>query len=290
MRAAGCPTRIADPLWKASPSATLPRSIPNGNFPKGMSFRLGTPERVNIGVRVNEFKPPETESWWIASKANSQNFSRGHRFFDHWNDQQQRAHLLVPMFPQQSRVSDLNRVWNRQRHHEARRDATLTLIDYNESRRLDRLRRTKSLLQCPDTAHHIEKVIQRSCSEPALTQPSVCQAPVLKLLNRRVDVNRMKHSRNQMTATMARECRQKNQDCAKQMSELFSAISGFEANHIPEDQLNAMRTTAEWTSSLPHRNRKLTPHLEANEDEEDGTLSLERTTRCVPSRVHFAAP
>jgi len=274
-RPAGCPTHVADPLWKATPSASVPRAMPSGNFPLGVSFRLPTPERVGIGVRINEFKPPEKESYHVAAERNGTNFSRGHRFFDHYSNMQQRANLLVPTLPRHSRVDELSRVWNEKLHHEAHRDATLALLDYNERRRLDRLRSTKGLLQQSASAHAIGRELQRSCSSTELVgaAPFGSRTSALELLNRRVDVNRIRKAEKSRGSSLARRQRHVEEDKEVRLEEVVDSISDFEAAHLPQ-QAEAMRTTSEW-SSFRRPGAPPSPVAEEVSDEElRATLTL----------------
>lgn len=263
--AAGCPTQVADPPWKASPSACVPRTNPNGNFPSGVTFRLRTPEHVGIGVRVNEFKAPEVESYHIAAERRGQHFSRGHQYFDHYTNMQQRAQLLVPSLPRHSRVDDLGRLWAQRRHHESQREATLALMDFNERRRLERLRSTKSLLQHSDTASGVNRVLHKSLSAVELSQPFGGQTQALQLLNRRVDVNRLRRSRIQLGVQVAQQRHDEAQDKLDCMDQVFSDIADFEAANVPSQQLEAMRTTLEWTTAL-RPGAPLTPLAEVDEE------------------------
>eukprot|EP00405_Crypthecodinium_cohnii_P056156 CAMPEP_0206618776 /NCGR_PEP_ID=MMETSP0325_2-20121206/60462_1 /ASSEMBLY_ACC=CAM_ASM_000347 /TAXON_ID=2866 /ORGANISM="Crypthecodinium cohnii, Strain Seligo" /LENGTH=275 /DNA_ID=CAMNT_0054141075 /DNA_START=295 /DNA_END=1122 /DNA_ORIENTATION=- len=159
--AAGCPTRIQDPLWKATPSSSSARPLPNGNFPSGVTFRLPTPERVGVGVMCNEFKPPEQESWHRAAGENGQRFARSHQYFDHYDHMQRKAALLVPVLDRHSRISDMNRVWEQRKAEEADRHGRLQAIDKLERKRLDWLRDTKSIMRRPVISQAIGRQLQQ---------------------------------------------------------------------------------------------------------------------------------
>lgn len=66
------------------------------------------------------------------------------RDFSAYCDKQQRARLLVPELPTQSRVGDLDRVWEKEQQEEERRAATLAKLDRCAQERAQRLQQTLS--------------------------------------------------------------------------------------------------------------------------------------------------
>jgi len=259
MKPAGCPTRLADPPWKATPSAFVPRPLPNGNFPGGVTFRLPTPENVGIGVRINDFRPPEKESYQRTAALNGQNFARGHNFFDHYSDMQQRAKFLVPTLPRHSRVDELKRVWEDELHHEAEREAHLAFLDFHEQQRLEKLRQTRGLLQHGPTARQVGRTLQQVCSLPVLTGPAFGSAtPAMELMNRRVDVNRLRRMQKQRGPANEREQRARLEEREARLEEVVDGLSAFERAHLPE--VDSMRTTTDWTSKMPKRQLSSPPN------------------------------
>lgn len=244
---AGCPTAVADPLWKSAPSASLPRAIPNGNFPEGVTFRLPTPRRVGIGVNVNEFKPPETESWLRCAAQNQHNFSRGHRYFDHYSNMQQRAHLLVPTLPLHSRKDELQRVWGEVKKREAKHEAVMKAINLNNQRRKDRLLCTRSLLLHVDAAQQVGRTLRRAYSSPEALGPAFgIHTQAMELLNRRVDVNQFRKSEKRKGPAHATKLREIVETAEGAICAVVRDIADFEYTNLP-DQLDAMRSTTEWS-------------------------------------------
>jgi len=105
---------------------------------------------------------------------------------------QQRSKYLVPSFPAQSRVDELNRVHADAKKLDLQRTLTLESLELNEQRRQSRLRQAKALLQTKSLSKEVSQKLQASCSLPELNDPCGEQTSVLQLLNRRVDVNRLR--------------------------------------------------------------------------------------------------
>lgn len=211
-----------------------------------MTFRLPTPSRIGVGLRVNEFRPPEQESWSRSAALNGESFARGHHFFDHYSDMQQRAQLLVPALPVHSRVDELNRVWAQKLHHEVQREASLAALRHNESVRLERLQQTKGLLRSGIAG----RTLQQACSLPSLVPPAFGSAtPAMELMNRRVDVNRLRRTQQTKARPTRDLVKARDQELGERLDEVIHDLCTFEHANLLE--VEAMRTTTDWSFKMP---------------------------------------
>mmetsp|Transcript_31425 Transcript_31425/g.56992 ORF Transcript_31425/g.56992 Transcript_31425/m.56992 type:complete len:261 (-) Transcript_31425:28-810(-) len=166
---------------------------------------------------------------------------------------QQQAHLLVPSLPQHSRIDELDRVWDRARAHEERRIAVLSLLDSAERRRMDGLRRARSLVQMPVMAQETERLLQASCTLPELKHPCGDYTAAAMLMNRRVDVNRARKSRSDVRKEQKKVLAVAEAEQAIDRESLSAEIASFESSTWPLSRDAAGETALDWTGTRPLR-------------------------------------
>lgn len=249
---AGVPYATADPPpagpkgYRSDPS---PSAMPRGTFPDGgLAFRLPTPLDKGIGVQVNCFRPPETHPFRVVQDERAGNFARGRGACLHYRHMQQSAKYLVPSFPTQSRVDELNRIHSDARKHEMQRTLMLESLEENEKRRQFRLRQAKAMLRSKDISKEVSQKLQASMSLPDLNEPCGEQTPVLQLLNRRVDVNRIKKCRSQMALQQKAEVVKQAVVVTPELKELLDDIDRFEGDNLPELNM-ILETVVDWKNS-----------------------------------------
>jgi len=223
--------------------------MPRGTFPEGkITFKLPTPRDRGIGVQINEFRPPEKHPFRVVAEERAGNFARGRGMCLHYRHMQQHAKYLVPSFPVSSRVDELNRVHANARYHDLQRTLTLESLELNEQRRQSRLRQAKTLLQTKSLSKEVSQKLQASCSLPDLNDPCGEQTPVLQLLNRRVDVNRLKKCRSQMAIQQKAEVVKQAVVETPELKELCEDIRRFEDDNLPDLNL-VLETVVDWKNS-----------------------------------------
>lgn len=165
----------------------------------------------------------------------------------HYCHMQQRAKYLVPSLPAHSRVDELDRIHSYAKNHEFQRTLTLDALEKNEMRRQHRLQQAKTILQSKALSREVGKKLQASCSLPELESPCGDQTGVLQLLNRRVDINRLKKCRSDLVL-------QQNAVTVKQavvetpeLKELLEDIQRFEEDHLPSELV--LETVVDWKNS-----------------------------------------
>lgn len=225
-------------------------AMPSGSMPIGkVTFRLPTPSDRGIGVQIGQFRPPEKNAYMVAAEERAGSFARGIGPCLHYRHMQQSSKYLIPSQPSMSRTEEGARVHAKAKSFEIQRAMTLESLEQNEQRRQTRLRQAKMLLQTRTFSKEIAQKLQASCSLPELgADPCGEQTPVLELLNRRVDVNRLKKCRREMAE-------QQNKQVVKQavvqtpdLKELIDDISRFESDNLPD--LNVvLETVVDWKNS-----------------------------------------
>jgi len=173
--------------------------------------------------------------------------------FSQYRHEQQRMRLLVPSLPLQSRIDELDRVWDRARQHEERRVTVHALVDHAERRRLNGLRRTKSLVQQPELAQKTEKLLTASCSLPELDKPCGAYTTAAQLMNRRVDVNRLRRCRSDMAKKQTRQLAAVEAKKVESRNKMQEEIDSFEAMTWPLSRDAAGETALDWTGTRPLR-------------------------------------
>lgn len=173
--------------------------------------------------------------------------------FTQYRHEQQRMRLLVPSLPLQSRIDELDRVWDRARQHEERRVAVHALVDHAERRRLNGLQRTKSLVQQPALAQKTEKLLTASCSLPELAKPVGAYTAAAQLMNRRVDVNRLRRCRTDLLKEQKRQLAAVEAEKAESRTKIHEEIDSFEAMTWPLSRDAAGETALDWTGTRPLR-------------------------------------
>lgn len=245
---AGLFTREADPpstSLKVHRSNVAPAAIhTRGTFPDsgGLTFRLPTP----LQIRVADLKEPEDPTYRTVARELGGNFARGRGGFSHYCHMQQQAKQLIPTLPMQSRVDELNRVKARTKLHELQRTIALENLERSEQRRLTRLQHAKTLLHNPALSKDVGQVLQASCSLPSLQRPCGDQTPAMKLLNRRVDVNRLKKCRSQILHKVKEDNTMLFKTKKSDLGAVVDEIRLFEATHIPDALIE---TKVDWKSS-----------------------------------------
>lgn len=238
---AGHLSTSADPLHPvytlrrhaSEPSAS---AMPNGHFPSGkLTFRLATPAQVGVGVIANEFKQPEPHAYNAMSAARNGHFARGHGGFNQYCHMQQKAKMLVPSLPMHSRVDELHRVSTYAKRFEAQRTATLESLHHNDQRRMARLRQAKTLLHTRSLSKDVNKKLQASCTLHDI-EPEPCGelSPTMQLLNRRVDINRLKRCRTQLAQQQKHEDAKQAVVKVPELKEVVADIKRFESEHLPD--------------------------------------------------------
>eukprot|EP00927_Polykrikos_kofoidii_P066687 TRINITY_DN62244_c0_g1_i1.p1 TRINITY_DN62244_c0_g1~~TRINITY_DN62244_c0_g1_i1.p1 ORF type:complete len:290 (+),score=48.83 TRINITY_DN62244_c0_g1_i1:31-870(+) len=190
------------------------------------------------------------------------------RDFSNYRDMQQRARLLVPEHPVQSRGADMERVWAQKQQEEERRAATLARLDRCAQERADRLQQTLSKVrdegatrkQRPQpppltclspfsssvVAEDTTSSAGASCSAgmtPASTSASAAAAAMAcadatarasgtagsaKFLGRRLDVNRVRLRQVQQVDEQRRMGQESLAREAKRLADVLEAIDEFE--------------------------------------------------------------
>merc|ERR1712187_706329 len=105
-------------------------------------------------------------------------------------------------------------------------------LERNEQRRLTRLHHAKTLLYNPALSKDVGQVLQASCSLPALKRPCGEQTPAMKLLNRRVDVNRLKRCRSETLHKVKADATTLLNTQKLDLGDVVDDIQVFEATHI----------------------------------------------------------
>jgi len=247
---AGCLTRAEDPHpaslkgFRSDPEVGA-MAMNRGAFPAGMTFKLPSPRKVGV-FSLGE---PEVPSYQAVVAENGPNFARGRRAFNHYCHMQQKAKMLIPSLPVQSRVDECNRVQKHAREWEAYRQSTLDAIEQNEQRRLDRLKLNKSLLQTRSISRDVGRRLQASCSLPEIKNP--CGAPgqqtdALKLLNRRVDVNRLKKCRSELIQKQKSKATKLLNEKNMHLEEVMDDMRRFDEKHDPSALI---ATLVDWKST-----------------------------------------
>lgn len=159
---------------------------------------------------------------------------------------QHQMRFLVPALPVHSRIDDLDRVWQQEMQHEARRAAILTLVDYQERKRLAHLRETRAMVGVP-CARETNRLMQASCSLSELTRPFGDRTAAIQLLNRRVDVNR--HRKIRAALHMEHQRSSAADASAKQavVEDAYRHIAEFEDQRWPSTKDLAGHTAHDWT-------------------------------------------
>jgi hypothetical protein len=244
---AGHYTMAADPgapQLRSSASA-----MPRGTFHSNkVSFRLPTPRDKGIGLQVGVFRQPEVNPMIAVHEECAGNFARGRGACLHYRHMQQRAKYLVPSLPVHSRVDELNRVHSTARQLEMQRLMALESLELNEQRRRERLRQAKTILHDRSLRKEISQKLQASCSLPDLTDPCGEQTSLLQLLNRRVDYNRLKKCRSEMSMTQRAEVVKQAVVETPELKELIEDIRRFEDDNLAEENL-VLETVVDWKNS-----------------------------------------
>lgn len=230
----------SDPSSSAMPATTFPNSR--------VTFQLQTP--VDRGIAgLGEFRQPEKNLFKLVSQDRAGNFARGRGACLHYRHMQQSAKYLVPMLPTHSRTVDLDRVYDATKRHELQRSLTLESLEQNEKRRQARLHHARALLHTKSLKHEINQKLQASCSLPDLGEdPCGEQTPVLKLLNRRVDINRLKKCRRELAYESKREVVKQAIVQTPELTELMEDISRFEEDHLADLKI-ILETVVDWKNS-----------------------------------------
>lgn len=247
---AGLYTRAADPpvsSVKGHRSDPSPSAMPRGTFPDNkMTFQLQAPRNMGVGVQLGIFKQPERQPYRAVAAERAGNFARGRGAFMHYCHMQQSAKMLIPSLPTQSRVDELQRVHANAKNHELQRTLTLESLQQNERRRQSRLRQAKTLLQTKPLAREVSQKLQASCSLPNLEEPCGEHSQILQLLNRRVDVNRLKKCRSQLAQQQQAEVVKQAVVETPELKELVEDIKRFEGDHLPD---LVLETVVDWKNS-----------------------------------------
>jgi len=226
--------------------------MPRGTFPLGkVSFQLQPPLNKGIGsIVLGEFRRQqiEKEPYKVVASERSGNFAKGRGAFSHYMHMQQRAKYLVPSLPAQSRMDELDRITDNAKRHELQRTLTLESLELNEQRRRSRLLQAKAILQSKSLSREVSQKLQASCSLPNLDEPCGEQTPVLQLLNRRVDINRIKKCRSELALQQkATGVRQGPVDTLE-MKSLLEDIGRFEDDNLQDLNL-VLETVVDWKNS-----------------------------------------
>jgi len=250
---AGLYTIAADnPQWSLNgPVHQSSSAMPRGTFPHGVSFQLRTPRSMGIGsIVLNEFRRTdiEREPYGVVAQERAGNFARGRGALLHYCHMQQKAKYLIPSLPVHSRVDELNRVHSNARRHELQRTLALESLEMNEQRRRSRLHQAKTILQSKSLSKEVSQRLQASMSLPNLEEPCGEQTPVFELLNRRVDVNRIKRCRSEAFAMQKAQVVKQAVTVGPELKELVDDIARFEDDNLPGLNL-VLETVVDWKNS-----------------------------------------
>mmetsp|Transcript_20815 Transcript_20815/g.39681 ORF Transcript_20815/g.39681 Transcript_20815/m.39681 type:complete len:269 (-) Transcript_20815:47-853(-) len=257
---AGRFTTSADPLHAVNTmqrhaSEPSPSAMPGGHFPAGkVTFRLATPAQVGIGIMAGEFRQPEQPAYDRMAIARAGHFARGPGGFDRYCHMQQKARMIVPSLPMQSRVDELHRTSSYAKRFEAQRFATLQNLQQSDERRMARLRQAKTLLQTKSLSQDLSKKLQLSCSLAEI-RPEPCGelSPTMQLLNRRVDINRLKHCRTQLAKEALQENAKQANFKPSEMKAVVSDIDKFETQSLANANKHEslmIDTLVDWKSEF----------------------------------------
>jgi hypothetical protein len=104
------------------------------------------------------------------------------------------------------------------------------------------------MLQSRELSKEVSQRLQASCSLPELGEPCGEQTGVLQLLNRRVDVNRLKKCRSQMAIQQKAEVVKQAVVETPELKELCEDIRRFEDDNLPDLNL-VLETVVDWKNS-----------------------------------------
>lgn len=241
---AGLTTRAADiPVVQARPPLARSSSFPDNR----VAFRLQTPADRGIGVRIGIFKQPESRPYKLVAEERAGNFAKARGAFSHYCHMQQKSKMLIPTLPTHSRIHDMNQIWNDAKEQDVHRTLALETLDRRELSRKARLCQAKALLQTKTLAREVNQKLQASCSLPDLNaEPCGEQTAILQLLNRRVDVNRLKKCR--LEAAYQEKANTIKQAVVEtpELKALLDDIDHFENCHFPDLQIE---TVVDWKES-----------------------------------------
>jgi hypothetical protein len=162
---------------------------------------------------------------------------------------QQKAKMLIPTLPVHSRIDEMYRIWRNAEEHELQRTAAEEIINLRHESRRARLSQAKALLNDRSLRHEVSQKLQASCSLPDLSaEPCGEQTSVLQLLNRRVDVNRLKHCRLQAAQRPKMNAQKYSAAQAAEFDALLEDINRFENDNLPDVQLQ-LETIVDWHNS-----------------------------------------
>jgi len=171
--------------------------------------------------------------------------------FSAFYDAQHRARFLVPKYPVHSRVDELDRVRDEQRRKEAHRADSQRLAELCDQERTNRLQHTLSLVRTRQGVQLANQRLRESCSNPALARPLGDYTPAVRLLNRRVDVNRRRAERAKRIGEVQKQVVDTLATLMAQREEVAHAIEDFERaapwNNVTRDAVG--ETAADWTNT-----------------------------------------
>jgi hypothetical protein len=177
-------------------------------------------------------------------KERAGNFAKGRGAFSHYCHMQQKSKMLIPELPTHSRIHDMNHIWSDAKQQDEYRTITLNTLDRRDLSRKARLSHAKSLLRTKSLAKEISQKLQASCSLPDLNaEPCGEQTAILELLNRRVDVNRLKKSRQEASQQVKAHTIKQAVIDTPELKALTADIDSFESNHFPDLQVE---TIMDW--------------------------------------------
>lgn len=182
---------------------------------------------------AGEFKQPERAPYDKMSAARAGHFARAPGGFDRYCHMQQKAKMIVPNLPVQSRVDELHRTSSYAKRFEAQRVATLQFLQQSDERRMARLHQAKTLLQTRSLSKDLSRKLQLSCSIAEM-RPEPCGelSPTMQLLNRRVDINRLKQCRTQLEKEAQQELVKQANFKPSEMKAVVSDIEKFETQSL----------------------------------------------------------
>jgi len=221
-----------------------------------VSFQLQTPRAKAIsGIVLGEFRRQQIEKtpYSVVAQERAGSFAKGRGALSNYCHMQQQAKYLIPSLPVHSRVDELNRLHSDARNRELHRTLTLESLENNEQRRRSRLHQAKTILQSKSLSREVSQRLQASmtCSLQNLEESCGEQTTVLQLLNRRVDINRMKKCRSELALQTLRA--QEKQVAAwrgtgPELQELVDDIARFEDDNLHEVNIK-LETVVDWKNS-----------------------------------------
>eukprot|EP00928_Gymnodinium_smaydae_P045986 TRINITY_DN30601_c0_g1_i1.p1 TRINITY_DN30601_c0_g1~~TRINITY_DN30601_c0_g1_i1.p1 ORF type:complete len:463 (+),score=66.83 TRINITY_DN30601_c0_g1_i1:66-1454(+) len=213
------------------------------------------PPQRGIDVVLDPNPPPRRVVGFAGSDADRKAHARETL---RYIDMQQRARLLVPLYPVHSRLDDVERVRQEMVRVEDHRDAHGRLRELDDQLRAERTRKAWSLTRTPAVARQVAQHLKQSSMQPlASAHPLGADTAPAALLSRKVDFNSLRRERARTTKSLRQTRIDKLADVAARYDEFASDIENFERScpWTVETKDAAGHTAHDWTGTREPRRR-----------------------------------